>query len=138
MSQSDGPCFTDRLRGLFTVRLLVVLTLACAILVAATVAIVPHHDEMWPGSDREHQQSCLFVEAINKHFGARFQWNMPAKGTLCVMVWGIADEPKQDEIRDWIIAEKAKTALAPKVRLEFYEKKTNEPRPERLLRVIEF
>lgn len=134
--------FMDRIRWLFSLRSLFVLTLACAVLLG-TMALIPRHVEMWPGSRLEHHESSLFVDALDDHFGAglggaSLGWNMPAKGSLRVMVWGITSESKQNEIREWAIAEKNRTGLELKVRIEFYEKNPPEnPGPERLLRAVE-
>jgi hypothetical protein len=55
------------------------------------------------------------------------------------MCWGITDERRQNEIRDWAMAEMIRTGLGFKVRIEFYEKSPpDKPGPEPLLRVVEF
>ena len=130
--------FMHKARLLFLPRSLVMLALACAILLS-TVMLLPRYTETWPGSDREHHESDRFVKALHEHFEADFEWNMPAKGSLCVMAWGIANERKQNEIRDWAIAEKNRTGLELTVRIEFYENELpNEPGHWNLLRVVEF
>ena len=130
--------FMDNLRWLFSPRSLFLLALAFAILLS-TIPLIPRHAESWPGSDQEHDESCRFVKALNEHFGEEFSWNMPAKASLRVMGWGIADERKQNEVRDWAIAEMTRTELAFKVSIEFYETKPpDDPGHWRLLRVVEF
>ena len=130
--------FMDSIRLLFSPRFLFVVALACAILLS-TLTLLPRHVDSWPGSDHEHHESGLLVKALNEHFGEDFSWNMPARASLCLMGWGIADERKQNEIRDWVIAELARAGLEFKVRIEFYETKPpDDPGHWRLLRVVEF
>ena len=112
------------------------LALAFVVLIGYTSRI-PRHVEPWSGSDREHKEGELFVKALNRQFGDGFEYNLPKKGNLCVMTWGITDEHKQNAIRDRAISEKADTELTLHVTLEFYSE--NLPcEPYRLLRTVEF
>ena len=119
---------------MFSLRAFLVLVIAGAGF-TCVLPLIPR--EPWPGHDKEHEEGGLFVRALNEQFRAGFEWNIRAKGDLHIMSWGIASERKQNEIRDWAVAEKARRGLTAKVQMEFYEK-TDEPRPQQLYRTIEF
>jgi hypothetical protein len=124
--------FMKSLRWAFSIRALLVLVVAAV----GFIDLVPFHAEPWPGHDKEFQDGALFVKNLNERFGNAFEWNIPARAVLRVMSSGVASEQKQNEIRDWAIAEKARQGLTSKVQMEFYED-TNEPRPKQLLKTIE-
>lgn len=125
----------SRLRWLLSGRSLFVLAIAFVVLVGYSSRI-PRHVEPWPGHDREFDEGSLFCKAINDQFERVCHWNLPHRGKLCLMVYGISDEEKQNAVRDWAIAEKAERELTLDVTLEFYSGGPYESSP--LLRTVEF